>query len=57
MNDVIVYMYGMITGMAIICTLVLANHILIKLITAEWPSSQQKRYDVSKANVVKGNDF
>jgi len=45
MNDVMVYMYGTITGMAIVGTILLVSHIFIKLITTEWAGSQPKTTD------------
>jgi hypothetical protein len=53
MNDVLVYMYGVITGMAIIGTLLLANHILIKLITASFAGSEPKTVDAIKVRLNK----
>jgi hypothetical protein len=53
MNDVMVYMYGVITGMAMIGVLVLANHILIKLITASFAGSQPKTVNAIKVRLNK----
>ncbi len=53
MRDTLIYMYGTITGMAIVGTILLVNHILIKLITAEWAGSEPKTSDAIKMRLNK----